>query len=119
MSDRVIAAFPFSDASRDAEKAATERKLAELMIASVRRTMPDVEIWQITDLNRTKDLSVDRVFRKAFIYDDWVPWMFDCLCADSGESAVSRLGHHRSARSEASFQHRGRCDADITRPKDD
>lgn len=85
MSDRVIAAFPFSDASRDAEKAATERKLAELMIASVRRTMPDVEIWQITDLNRTKDLPVDRVFRKAFIYDDWVPWMFDCLSQIPGK----------------------------------
>jgi hypothetical protein len=85
MSDKVIAAFPFSDASRTPEKAASERKLAELMIASVRRSMPDVEIWQITDLKHTEALPVDHVFRKPFIYDNWVPWMFDCLSQIPGK----------------------------------
>jgi hypothetical protein len=85
MSDKVIAAFPFSDASRTPEKAASERKLAELMIASVRRSMPDVEIWQITDLKHTEALPVDHVFRKPFIYDNWVPWMFDCLAQIPGK----------------------------------
>lgn len=85
MSERVIVAFPFSDVARTQEVAQAERQIAELMIASVRRHMPDAEIWQITDLNQTAALPVDHVFRKAFTYRNWVPWMFDCLAQIHGK----------------------------------
>jgi hypothetical protein len=84
MTEPVIAAFPFSDIARSPEKIILERKLAELMIASVRRHMPEVEIWQLTDDRGTEALPVDRVERKPFIYKDWVPWLMEFVSGVPG-----------------------------------
>src|SRR5882762_11840577 len=81
----MIAAFPFSDVSRSPEARIQERKVAELMIASVRKVMPSVEIVQMTDLDITDDLPVDRVLRKAFNRANWVPWMYEFLSEIPGE----------------------------------
>jgi hypothetical protein len=81
----MIAAFPFSDVSRKPEEKVQERKVAELMIASVRKAMPAVEIVQMTDKDFTEDLPVDRVLRKAFNRPNWVPWMYEFLSEIPGE----------------------------------
>jgi hypothetical protein len=84
MSERVIAAFPFSDVSRTPEKAILERRLAELMIASLRRAMPGVEIMQITDTGHTEALPVDVVMRKPFTHKEWVPWLMEAVAEIPG-----------------------------------
>lgn len=78
----MIVAFPYAEFPNHDH--VQGRQVAELMIASVRRAMPSVEIVQMTD-TATLGLSADVVLRKAFNHRHWVPWLMEFLSELPGE----------------------------------
>lgn len=76
----MIVAFPF--VALPGHAVTTE--IAEIMIASVRRSMPGVKVVQMADLT-TPALAVDEVVRKPFSHMFWVPWLMEFVSELPGE----------------------------------
>lgn len=83
----MIVAFPHVEGSYSAEDAQVQRALAFLMIDSVRRTMPGVEIVMMTD-PKTPALPADRIVRKGRgAHTDWIPWLCE-FCSEVGDEVL-------------------------------
>lgn len=76
----MIAAFPY--VALPNHKVTTD--IARIMIASVRRAMPNIEIVQMTD-GDTEALPVDTVIRKRFNHTFWVPWLMEFVSELPGQ----------------------------------
>lgn len=76
----MIAAFPFVALPNHA----VTTDIADIMIASVRRSMPGVKLVQMTD-GETPALAVDEVVRKPFNHRFWVPWLMEFVSELPGE----------------------------------
>lgn len=76
----MIAAFPYVNLPHHA----VTDDIARIMIASVRRAMPDVELVQMTNAD-TPALPVDRVVRKTLNHTFWVPWLMEFVSELPGE----------------------------------
>lgn len=78
----MIVAFPYAEIP--GKEHSSSRQVAELMIASVRRSMPGVKVVQMAD-PATPALPVDEVMRKPFNHNFWVPWLVEFLSEIPGE----------------------------------
>lgn len=72
--------FPHVEGHWTPEETLVQRDLARIMVASARRTMPDVRIKMLTnDLTRAIE-GADEVLRKPTKGWAWIPWLCD-FCA--------------------------------------
>jgi hypothetical protein len=81
----VVVAFPHVETTYGEPERDLQRALAEIMLASVRRTMPGVKTVMLTD-TKTPALSVDEVLRKQTNNDYWIPWIFEHFASIPGEA---------------------------------
>lgn len=85
MSGKPYVIFPHLEGNWDAENQSLQRDLARIMVASVRKTMPGINVLMVTDKKTPYIEGIEAIRFDTHGYGEFIPWLCHACSQMKGE----------------------------------